>query len=758
MYDTDIINNYLGQLTPSIIINSGKTGEKEILFELTRHSVPEVQEMNNHLDSLIKLDLYKATCETNSVKLELKGRQLGEDELIWMENERLICQYDCNYFMDRYYKILSAEGKGWEQFSPLVPQRVNRRIRARLQRAQRAIRKWTVKARQQGETTDSQGVILQRLNYFSDTNSLVSSMDSTESGKMTGMFTKAHAQLPYWNRTFIKKLDANSEYNYDNGSTLDIGWGTQEKLGRGRTPHISHLSEIPFYKHPQKALEESLFHGMHESIWQIMLCEGTAEERGDYYHKKTLEVIEGMSDSTGSFVICFHPWCARRDLFPTDTWIRARSSAFANWSPSTQTIAHANKLRQWVLNNEDYRAEFGPAWHLDREQMFYYEIEKNAAEKRGALQAFLKEKPSDIEEAFQNAGQSIYPLQTIISISDRAQGQTPEVYKLRGDTNEINPLLFPSEDERNFDKPIIEISAKWDNSLPRFHYELVPIKFMGWQNFDPQNKFLIWEHPRDYAEYALALDDSDGLGKDISDDAVFELLKKGTVEFKDKQVCEFASAELPPDRLRPYGLAIGTYYSPLEQLLLVPEIKKGTEFLNAMINVGWSNIFRMLDMTRIDKNIVESRKVGFDTNAQSRPELINHMNSFILGDFVEIYSIPLIQELKDLTKKKTKSPVLGLINEKILAGANKSDNRFMSFGMALYALHRNEILGLEQAAWKQRIANENSTVILKSYRGSSLDIIDIDNEGQNGYYEGGLEAEMDLDNLMTDIFAFSEDD
>lgn len=716
MYDASIISSALNSIQPSIEIHDRKSGPRTVKFELRYSSLQEVNELKEHLDSLIDIDLYNLSKETSNVKIELK-RPLNEDELILIENEKTICQWDCNYFQDRYYKILDATGK-WINFTPVIPQLVNRRIRARLNKKKLAIRKWTVKARQQGETTDSEGVVLHRVAFHSDVRSLNSSRDSDSSEKMGLMFTDGMNQLPWWNRPHLKAFETGKEYFYDNGSLFDLGWGTQKSIGRGRTPLVSHNSELPFYKYPEQALEEGLFQAMHESEWMMQLEEGTAEVRDDYFHKKTLEVIAGMEAGTTSWVICFHPWCARRDLFPTDTWIRARSEAFEKWMPKTETIAHATKLRNWVLNNEDYRAEFGSNWYLPREQMFYYEIEKDDAIKRNALHKFLKEKPSDIEEAFQNAGHTIYPITTIIHLSDQAQSKTPEVYKLKGDPNEVNPETFPEEHEIDYSRKIIDIKCRWNLDLPSFNFQFVPILFNGWQNFDPQNKILIWEHPDINATYGSSVDTSDGLGINISDDMVKQVVKKGTMLYKDKQVCEFASASLPPKTFWPWDLAINTYYSPKEQLLYCPEINKGSEVMNEMINRGWENIVRMLDMAKLEKDIWDVKTLGWFTNTRSRPDMVNNTNAFLLRDWVEIYSMPLIQELKDMTKKKTISPVLGLQRDKILG---KKDNRFIALAIVLYSLHINEFLGLEKSTWEQRIANENSVVELKSFPGFSYE-------------------------------------
>lgn len=741
MYDPSTIANNLSQLDPHVILNEGTSNEKIISFDLTYHTVEEVRIANDYFDSLIDIEAYKASCETSNPKVILKDSnyQLSPEELIWMENERILSKWDCNYFQDRYYKILDATGH-YIQFAPLVPQLVNRRIRARLQKAQRAVRKWTVKARQQGETSDSQGVILHRLAYFNDIKSLIASLDSDSSGKMADMTTSAMNLLPYWNRPRLKSHTTGAEYEYENGSLLDIGWGTQDKLGRGRTPLIAHCSEIPFYKYPEKALEEALFNAKHESIWELLLMEGTAEKRDDYYHKKTKEIIEGMENGLTSFIFCFHPWCARRDLFPTATWITARSDAFARWTPSTETIAHAIKVERWIQNNEDYREVYkevlGHPFKFDREQLFYYETEKNAAKKRNALQAFLKEKPSDPDEAFQNVGQSIYPIETIITLADRAQAVTPEVYKLRGDRNEVASILFPDDMEIDYNKPSIIIRANWNTAIPYSEFELVPIIFRGWDNFNPDNKFLIWEHPHTGVIYGNGTDPSEGLGKLVSDDTIMEIFKKGTIEYNDKQCCEFASPDIPPSQMWAPALAINTYYSPDEQLLFVPEIMDGTELVNAMIHRGWRNIHQPKDLTRISESISNVVRLGFSTNRQTRPDLVNHFNSLILGGWLDIYSMKLIEELKDLTMKTTMSAIIGSINKKILG---KNDNRFMASGMVLYSLHRNEIAGREQAAWQQRIKNENSKVILKECKNPSYET----DEGSIIFESEYIEEEID---------------
>jgi len=727
MYDPSITQEFLSTLSPSIIVNAGLKNEKIIPFELQEFPIKTCYEAIDHFNSIIDLDLYESTCDKHKSKVKIVYKdpnyQLSEEELIFITNEQIMCKWSAKYWEERYFKIQDGEDGAWINYAPNIPQRVNDRICARLQKARRAIRKLTVKARQEGETTWSQGKVLQRLNYFEDANALISSKDSDSTGKMSKKFTDALNKLPYWNRIFLTRYETDSFYEYDNKAALDLGYGTQASLGRGRTLNLAHLSEVPFYKKPQEAIKDGLFKAMHESIWTLQLLEGTAEVRGDFFHKLWLETVSGMEQGITSIVAVFHPWYMRTDIYPTIAWLQARSSYYENWTPSLETIQHANKAKRWVQTNPDARAEFGSNWQMSREQMFFYELEKAEAKRTNSLQNFLKEMPSDPEEAFQNAGQSVYSIELLISLSDQAQQINPEVYKLRGDSNEVDPLLFPIEDEIDYsgNRAIINIRSNWAYpEIPFSDYELVPVKFEGWDKFDPINKILIWEHPVNYAEYGLSVDPSDGLGRLVSDDAVICGIKKGTQEYKDRQVFEFASPELPQRMLAPFVDAIGTYFSPKEQILIAPEVNDGTELLNDLIRRGWSNIYRALDPTKLGQDINSAmKKYGFETNNRTRPELINALNDFLIGNWIIINSMPLIGELKDLQKVRNLQKTLGYQNQKV---KGKNDNRFMAIGICLYALHRNEFIGLQTRAWEERIKNENSKVTFASFRESNYEL------------------------------------
>lgn len=716
MYCNEVTEAELSKLKPSVTLYPNTSVEKTIPFQLQQFDIDVCQEAIDYFNSIINFDLYQESIRNDPTrpKIEYKAEYLQStpehrlvEDLIFMENERIMCKWDCNYWQDRYYKISNHENK-FVQFSPNASQKINRKIRERAQRAKKAINKLTLKARQLGETTDEIGVKIQRLVYFPDVKSAIASYEKEATWKMSNIFTNGVDRLPYWNRPGVNAYDKKQYWLFENNSLLDLGWGTQDSIGRGSTYTVGHFTEIAKFIKPVEAIEDAFFNAQHESVWTLITLEGTAEGRDDWFHRIWKDLVIKSAKGLTSFVPRFYPWCLRDDIKPTETWIRGRAEAFANYVPSSETIQHVHKVELYIKSDADLRAEL-PNFKMSLEKMFWYETEKKAAQEKKQLQNFLKEQPSDPAEAFQHAGKSIYDVDTIIRVSDAAQQEVPDVYKLRGDISEINPELFPTPDEIDFDKKIIDIRANWKEEQ-RFEYELVPIKFNGWGDFDPTGKFLIWEHPITNATYGIGTDTSDGLGIDISDDAVMCCLKKGTIEYKDKQVMEFASPEIPQGMFGHYQLAISTYFSPETQALLAISIDEGTELLNWMINVGWYNHHEMLDRAKMGQGERKIKKLGFETNRQTRPDLITHVNSFILGNWIELFSMPLIGQLQDLEKITTISRQLGQTRTRI---SGKKDDRFMALGMTLYSLHLDEFLGFQKKAWEVRIANENSNVSFK---------------------------------------------
>lgn len=707
MYSQKIINQNLSRIRPYVDYET-KGGVQRIYFDLQEVPINEVQQRVDFFNDKIDFDLYEKTVDkgAGNTKIEFKkGWTPSLNELIFMENERILCKYSWLYWSERYYKISDILNR-FIQYHANRAQRIWDRIDARLQENGLAIRRGNWKARQQTSTTHSQGKIQHRLQFWSDVKGVTASYDLGATRKMAQMILDSMRRQPYWLRPQITNMVTGQYYYYDNGSRLELGAGTGKQISTGTTPTVVHCSEVPFYLYPNESIIQSLMPSMHDSPNIFCVLEGTANGRGrgNFWFDLWNDCIAGLRDGSYEVYPIFVPNCARDDTYPTESWMKQRADIYANWQPASSTIIYANKIRNYVTTNSDLRDEFGSSWRLSKEKMFWYEKEYAKHLQKGTLHIFLQEFPATPEDMFQNSGMGIYPIEVINYYDGLARQGVPDVYKLRGELGEIDFSLQPTPDEIDDSKPSIQIKSNWD-SRSYSEFELVPVKFEGWDKLDPKNKVLIFEHSKDEFEYGIAVDPSDGLGERQSNDAAIEVIRKGTVEHNDKQVCEFTSPEIPQLQLWPFIMAIATYFSPVDQSLLTIEINKGEDAQNAMIARGWYNLFLRKDSTVVSENQNSVRRFGFYTSSRSREALVSHLNSFIKGKWIDINSVKLVEELKDLKK-------LRLMSNRIKE-AGDCDNRFIALGMCLYALHRDE--DREFPMWEKRAKQNNNRVIIPTY-------------------------------------------
>lgn len=763
MYCQQVSNSRLDFIQAEI---DPQTTKPVLDFQLHRFSRKECQDFAEWTNTLINEDLYKAAAKRNikAVKaLWEHDSKLGHAPLFIsvaheaefykkeiqdrINNERTICKWDANYFTDNYYQIKDYQGI-YVPYSPLPAQRIWRRIRSDLNAKALPIKQFDLKGRQQGDTTEKVGLLLQRLNFFPDVDCLIASKQDKDTGIMSLKLINALDRLPFWLRVFYESFETGAGYRFDNGSFIDLGWGTQEYLGKGQTPTTCHLSEIASFKYPKSAIENALFRAMHESEWLLQFLEGTAETRDDWFHKKVKEIISSMERGVTSWYFTFIPWFFRRDLYPTDTYVKARADAFASWIPKPETIAMAEVARNSVISWKYSREELGSNWRMDREQMFYYELERDQAESEERLAEFLSQMPTTVDEAFQHAGKTLYKTSLIEFYDRTARSIIPEVYKLRGDISEVSPQYWPEPDEilEGEEAKTIRVTCNWNPSIPASVFELVRIKFDGWDKFDPVNKFIIWFHPKRGEDYSQAVDTSDGLGRNISDDAIININRIGTAEARDRQCLEFASPEIPLGSMWPFVLVSATYYSSPSnvQILSAIECNKGYELQNALIQRGWWNLYKRLDESSPYQDESKVQKYGFWTDRGSRPALIGHFHTFFIGQHYEIYSPLLIGETRDLEKVRRPNAELGFASDKILG---KKDNRILAAAINLFASHRREIAGHERKTWEERRRLDEDIVDIKTFSGlsyekdfdedmviASLGEEDSDNDFKEGFY------------------------
>jgi hypothetical protein len=148
------------------------------------------------------------------------------------------------------------------------------------------------------------------------------------------------------------------------------------------------------WENPEQ-LDSALFPTIPIAPYTFGILESTAKGRHNWWHQQWQLSERGMG-SVHKFAAVFIPWYAE-----PEKW---RLRAPVAWAPSAPTLEHATRCET-----------NGPRWmgakvSLTRDQLYWYEGARAAAEEKEDLSHFLAEYPAEPEECFQFSGRSIFPL------------------------------------------------------------------------------------------------------------------------------------------------------------------------------------------------------------------------------------------------------------------------------------------------------------------------------------------------------------
>ena len=442
-----------------------------------------------------------------------------------------------------------------------------------------------------------------------------------------------------------------------------------------------HNSEVASFKNPEQLIEAALLRALHETPWVFVMMESTAEGCSTYWHKKWLDTKNMWEAGKSRFMPCFLPWYVARDLYPTETWLKKQPIP-GDWIPSDEIVLHAKKAALYVQSNEMLSKYLGSGWQMSREQMWYYESEKSTAERNGVLKIFLQEMPADDAEAFQSSGTSVFPADTINIYTNVTRSRPP--VGLYGIISEHIPRKFhPRPHEFDTSKPRIAINADWGRGDP-VSGELVPLKFKGYTDTDPNNKLWVFEKPDPNEAYGIGVDTAEGVGQER---AAIEGLRKGSPWRGPGQVCEFVSDTINAFNLWPIAMMVATWYSPgRRQARAVIECKGNGESVQLeMRKHGWTNFhpWQRYDSKNLDPS--RGQKIGWYTNVWSRDLLLDMLQSALNDQWIEILSPFFVEEMDSFEDN----------GARMEHQYGAYDDRLMSLGMVLISLHILELRGFQ---------------------------------------------------------------
>ena len=650
-------------------------------FELRYHDQEQVDTAIAHFDDLMERN------PKDGRPLHLR-RPLHEDEQRFLTNERTLCALDFRgYWLPRYARIVN-----WRKqpmgFVPNVAQHIVMDLWAEDERNDNAIWMQQLKARRLGVSTISELNVCHRYQFVEYSNCVVASADPQKTIEMAGMIKYALEQQPWWLLPEVTKIKQGIPVEFGKQhSTLNIEAGNQfTGVARGAAPNVVHLSELCEWRDADSLIDGALLPAILDDPNVFGILESTGKGMG-WWKQKWEQVKRDWARGTGRIRPVFLPWFVGTDIYPTPADMRKRPIP-ATWIPEDRTVAHAERAREYVLSNPllfKHLALGNSEWQMPRAQMWWREIGYQSAREEKKLHIFLAEYCADDFEAFQAQQNPLIDQEILITLQERTRAPLG-VYTIVGPSIPQALVVPPRHYDRT--KPTITIDTR--ELCPRYaaKYQLVPLVFNGYPDFDEQLKLMIWEMPDMLHGYGIGVDCSEGVGLD---NATIEVLREATPQRGPGQVAEWAANTVTAFQLWPLVLAVACLYSTptlrtndgkrRQSRLAIESWMNGSSCQNELQKRGWSNFHPWkYNDSRKPKLASETNRVGVYTNQWFRASMQDLWLTHINEEAIDLPSPYLVHEITTLEN----------VDGKAQAVLGEKDDRWMGLGFPLYSLHADK--------------------------------------------------------------------
>lgn len=354
--------------------------QKGIPFELKRFSVPE------------SLDIQYGMPDWNEDKKQ-PARKLKDYEQQFIINEIALCTWDFRYWMDRYSKVMTPDGRLvtielWDaQETGLKHISDGEKLAWEEGRSNGWV--WC-KCRQAGATQLAQNIMVQRLVFHENQRGVMASDAPTGSQVLRRRFNDIMGGLPWWMYPSIKdnvKTTEGEAIHFDDlNSTLVVGHGRKMGGGiaQGNTTNVFHFTELPDWENYEQ-IDADFMPTFHLFPNNIGIHESTARVRDDHWHDMFTRSWEGRDPKLRALFIPVY----LNSLYvmnPPTNWVPRKAT--------TDWAAHVLKTSPSYC--------FGKAFVVTKEQMYWWEMNYINFKKSGNLATFYSEYPTDHFEAFQH--------------------------------------------------------------------------------------------------------------------------------------------------------------------------------------------------------------------------------------------------------------------------------------------------------------------------------------------------------------------
>jgi hypothetical protein len=656
-------------------------------------SIDEVDELVDYIDSLVDMD-------ANSVNRYFswkQGKRPSDERIKWIRQqivgEQFLCFASAEYFVSRYGRIRDVQERIIKvQFRKA--QKIFQKILAHYDDLQIAIQLFFLKSRQVGISTGVALYFLHRILFRSNTHAIMASAQVGQSEKLGMMIETCWSRLPFWlppAKTVLKE----KEPRWANGSALSVQAGSQNVgIAQGSTPTAIHISEIADYATPKKTIEEGLFPAAHQTAALFFVMEGTGSTASPWQKEKWEYYTENWGKG-GRFQPIFIPPACAEDIYPHIDWLKAHPIP-ESWHPMTETQRMKRRCELFVRSKDYLISELGAQWEMGREYQWFWECGYREAISSHSEKTFLAQNAVTPEDAFQSKWDPVFADETIeIVTKEREKSYQP--YAITGKTilmGTDNKPYEPPTHEIDWDKP--RIPLKWEsNDGNIYRWELIPLlPFDDGEDARCFDKLLVFQEPREGADYAESIDTADGLNMPNEDRSALSMHICRSGSDRDEQVAAFTSIRANAAQMARIAAAVAVYFctdgdgnittsNPLGPKFIIEQTRKpGDDCQLALKIMGFLDHHLMI---RYDGagNIVEtkSHKEGFYTSKWSRPMLLGKFVSAVTGGWFKPNCPILIRQLSTFVRKE-KSGISEMTHE-----TGQHDDNIFAAALAWFRAH-----------------------------------------------------------------------
>ncbi len=407
----------------------------------------------------------------------------------------------------------------------------------------------------------------------------------------------------------------------------------------------------------------------------------------------------------------FLPWHTTPELYP-GPWLK-KHPVPADFTPNEDTLAHVAKAEAYVHTTEMLRRVIGADWKMPIEQQWFWQFKHEDHKRRRVEKSWYRQMPCDDYEALMGERDKVYS-QDAIDVVEKSVAKA-SVYMIAGDG--IEEKREPKEGEIWYgDEAPPRQRFHWTTlKKEKMEWMLVPLAPVPDKTFDPLEKLLVWEEPREGFDYSVGDDTGTGVG---GDRFILNVTRHGTNEFPDEQVAEFASDSIPTAEQYAWIAAVTAYYArymkpgPKGHPKICPEMRRKfgdlpyhqTQLLGFRRWHEWGQGF---DRKTFEEKVGKHGRIGWFTNEWSRPMLLSAFEYAVENGWYVVRSKWLQDELKELEQK-----VMASGKTRVDHASGRHDDRVFAAAMAYWTLHqRDEMMTRMKLRYEK--PSESGIVILR---------------------------------------------